>query len=298
MSSSDNENMNRQLWNDSPEPEVEQYRSVSKLALAAFFLAIFSPLAFFHLFFIVLPIAGLIFGVLAVIRISADSEIYTGLMLSRVAIFLSLLIGVAAPTNMYITRYTLVNQALDVANDFAEVIPADRPAILMQLMNFPWQRDNFSDYETIVQGYMSGESKERYEEFLAREDVYFFSALKDHISLENPRCTQYLKTSDDYRIQFNYDLVCDLPLDDEKAVDAWLRFSEEKYHAKYDFEDYLPDPSLNPDNPGAETEPMKKVSAPFYIRVVGIRDSKNHLTGWRVDQFGFDQDADKTAQEQ
>jgi hypothetical protein len=78
------------------EDQFEDYRSLSGLAVAALVVGLLSPVAFAAPPLLVVPILGVVLGLLAVRRIRRESEYYTGTALAVAGVLLALVSATSA----------------------------------------------------------------------------------------------------------------------------------------------------------------------------------------------------------
>jgi hypothetical protein len=109
------------------EEDFEDYRSLSGLAVTALIVGVLSVTAFAWRPMLLVPIAGVVLGVLAVVKIRREPEYYTGKSLAVIGIILSLFAGTTAGA-----MHSILG-ALEVPEDYEEITfwqlqPRDDPA--------------------------------------------------------------------------------------------------------------------------------------------------------------------------
>jgi len=104
--------------------EYEQYKALPSSAVAALALGMFSSLACLHFYLAVVPIAGVVVGLVALKKIRANSDELSGTSIAAVGLFLSLAFGIAGPS--YLT-YVYLTEVPDWATriSYSELQPDD-----------------------------------------------------------------------------------------------------------------------------------------------------------------------------
>lgn len=130
--------------------ELQQYRSLSTLAVAALLLGTASVLAFAAPMLIAIPLIAIAIAALALSRIHTSEGALTGGLLARVGIVLAIIFGVAAITHGYVRSSLSIRLATDAGQEwlslmstgqFDEALNLMSPTAVMRLRPLPTRAD-------------------------------------------------------------------------------------------------------------------------------------------------------------
>lgn len=121
------------------------YRPVSKAAALELTFAIVSLLAFSSPAAWILPVAVLIFAVRTSSWLERAKGEYAGQVLAKLAIFISLVAAVGAPTKHFVERYVILNEAMDSCNAFLDLVLANQVKDAFKYTLSPLQKSGMED---------------------------------------------------------------------------------------------------------------------------------------------------------
>lgn len=116
------------------------YRTVSTLALVSLGLGLVSPLVYFGLLLMVLPIAGAVLGLLAIRRIATSDGALIGRAAALVGIAVSVASIAAAMTRTEVSQFLLSRQARATSVEWFSLLRQGNPDQALQLMTNNYQR--------------------------------------------------------------------------------------------------------------------------------------------------------------
>lgn len=108
------------------EPQVENYRPLSGLAVTAILLGLLSPLGIVGQYALVLPILGTVVSVAALRRIRASEGELSGRRLALAGLTLSLFFGAWATTQLVGRRWLLSHEARRFCDQWLQLVQEDR----------------------------------------------------------------------------------------------------------------------------------------------------------------------------
>jgi hypothetical protein len=112
---------------EQPEPEVEQYRPVSGLAVVALILGLFSLTAWVEPFLIFVAAVGALVGVAAIWQVAAGAPEMLGRKAAIVGLFLSIFVLVGVASKGYTHRALIRNEAKRFAGQWFEFLLDHQP---------------------------------------------------------------------------------------------------------------------------------------------------------------------------
>jgi len=83
---------------DTPTTDYAEYKALSSAAVAALVLGILSLLAFLYTWFAVIPVAGVVVGIVALRQIRANRAELTGEPVALAGLFLAIIFGIGGPS--------------------------------------------------------------------------------------------------------------------------------------------------------------------------------------------------------
>jgi len=151
---------------DLNESDYGRYKSLSALAVATLAVGLLSLLAFLSVWFIVLPVVGLVLGVLAVRSIRRFPEDLTGEAVARTGMALCVLFGIGGPSYMaYVYATEVPSWAKRIS--YAELQPD--PQFRGQLV--PPSAVQLDGQKVFIKGYIfPGERKDQIRQFVLCRD--------------------------------------------------------------------------------------------------------------------------------
>jgi hypothetical protein len=120
--------------------ERAQYRPLCGWAVAAAVLGVLSIVALVDPLGWILPLAGVVTGLVALVRITWNAEELTGRQLAWVGLGLSLFFGAATPVEWLSYRWLLRREAQQFAAGWFELLRDDQPQMAHQLTLMPDER--------------------------------------------------------------------------------------------------------------------------------------------------------------
>jgi hypothetical protein len=110
------------------EPQLENYRALSGMAVAAFILGLLAPtaLAMRHLLFI--PVLGTVLGIVAIVRIANSDNALSGRRLAMIGLAFSLYFGVWAASQDLSRQWLLAREARHCCDGWLQLLQEDRTA--------------------------------------------------------------------------------------------------------------------------------------------------------------------------
>jgi hypothetical protein len=146
--------------------DYAQYRALSAAAVATLVVGILSLMAFLHPWFVVLPIVGIVLGIVAVKKIRANAEELTGEVVARAGMALSLLFGIAGPSYQ---AYVYATEVPDWAQriSYAQLQPDENSPGLL----FPRSALALDGKKVFIKGYIyPGQQTDGIKQFLLCRD--------------------------------------------------------------------------------------------------------------------------------
>lgn len=146
-------------------PEQSEYRALSGLALGALVFGLLAPAALFWPLLWIVPLAGIVLGILAMRQIARNWPVVIGRKLALVGLILSVLCGAAAPSQRLTYHWLIRNEARQFAFTWFEAVRNNNPWKAHQLAQEPVYRRPLEwgfrdpadepDYRAVVQEYSS-----------------------------------------------------------------------------------------------------------------------------------------------
>jgi hypothetical protein len=115
--------------------ELGRYTSLSALAVVALLVGLLSPVAILVPSFVVVPIAGILLGLFALLRINASSGALSGTKLIYCALALCVLSAVAGPVRIKVRDAAYVNQADQMARLWLAAAIGDNPKDAVEMLS-------------------------------------------------------------------------------------------------------------------------------------------------------------------
>lgn len=115
--------------------ELGRYTSLSALAVATLLVGLLSPVAILVPSFVVVPIAGILLGLFALMRINASSGALSGTKLIYAALALCMFSAVAGPVRVKVRDAAYVNQADHVAREWLAAAVSDNPKDAVEMLS-------------------------------------------------------------------------------------------------------------------------------------------------------------------
>ncbi len=137
--------LDRPRFRDGDEPEAFQYRAVSFLAIAALSLAVLAGLAFLSPMLWVIPWAGVGISALALRRIRGRAAELIGRKAALIGLVVSIVLGLAAPTQWFIRRYQVRAESKQFAMLWFDMLAKDAPQKALQLTVDGFTREPLDD---------------------------------------------------------------------------------------------------------------------------------------------------------
>ena len=129
--------------------EYSRYKALSAAAVASLILGILSLMSFLYVWFVAIPIVGLILGIVALKKIRANPEDLTGEAVAKAGLALCVAIGIAGPSYLgYVYATEVPEWAMRIS--YAELQPD--PAIPGQLI--PPSAVALNDKKVFIKGFM------------------------------------------------------------------------------------------------------------------------------------------------
>jgi len=130
-------------YTEEPEGAGEShYRAVSVLAIASLLVSLLSVLAFWHPILWIVPVAGVVIGLLAILRIDRHGGELLGRGLAIFAICLSLFVVSAAASRYGTVNYRARTAAREMGLRWFEALRDGNPELAAQLSIEPLQRED------------------------------------------------------------------------------------------------------------------------------------------------------------
>ena len=104
------------------EHELSEYRWLSPHAMVGLVLGLLSAVALLDPLAWLLPAAGIVVSLIAIVRIARNPQTFTGQKLAWTGLALSLLFAAAGPTDWYLYRYLVRREALAFARPWFQLI--------------------------------------------------------------------------------------------------------------------------------------------------------------------------------
>lgn len=160
----------RPQFHVSEDPESQQYRELSTMAVVSLLLGIGSATALLTPAFWFVPVIGVVLSLVALQRVAHFAPALIGRKAALWGLALSLGFLVAGVTSWTAYRAMLREEAATFGQLWFAEILADRPQVAMQLMEAPSQRRPLD--ESLWKLYAPGtEPRESLEQFVARKDI-------------------------------------------------------------------------------------------------------------------------------
>ena len=158
--------------------EVVEYQAVSGLAVAGLVVGLGGAVAFIHPSLCIVPLAGVLLGVLALRRIARDAPALIGRKAAVAGLVLSLFCAAAAPSQWSAYRGFMRAEARQAAEAWFNFLRGDEPHKAHQLTRHPRYRLPMDDslWATYEEG---SEAREELENYVSRPEVRALLALGD-----------------------------------------------------------------------------------------------------------------------
>ena len=142
------------LMHDAGDQRVAEYRILSKWAVLGLVLGILSPLALFHGVIWIVPVTGVAVSLLAIWRISASPEDFTGSKVALLGLFLSVSMSAAVLVDSIGYRSALRSEANLVIRHFLGELASGNDLAAHQLTIYPPYRfvKGVGDLATLYEG--------------------------------------------------------------------------------------------------------------------------------------------------
>jgi hypothetical protein len=148
-----------------PSEDYASYRSLSLAAVLSCVLGVASFLAFFDWWLVVLPVAGIVLGLLALRRIAARSNELTGRIPAAIGVALSAVGLVGGQATLWYQRITELRPG-EVRMSYSDLQPPDR-----SLIPVPDSAYQFDGKQVLVKGYvLAGNRKDGIRTFILVRD--------------------------------------------------------------------------------------------------------------------------------
>jgi hypothetical protein len=115
--------------------ELGRYTSLSALAVVTLLVGLLSPVAILVPSFVVVPIAGILLGLFALLRINASSGALSGTKLIYCALALCVFSAVAGPVRIKVRDAAYINQADQVARQWLAAAIGDHPKDAVEMLS-------------------------------------------------------------------------------------------------------------------------------------------------------------------
>lgn len=133
------------LLSESGDAEIAQYHPLSKMAVAALALGLFSPLAVLEPVLFLIPLVGIVAGVAALMLIARNTPALLGRKVALAGLILSVGFGTAAPAHWLTYRELLRREARQFAMAWFDFLREDQPQKAFQLTRHPNYRQPLDD---------------------------------------------------------------------------------------------------------------------------------------------------------
>jgi hypothetical protein len=158
--------------------ELNEYRSLSPLALVGLVLGLCAPLAFLSPLLIVVPLAGIVFSWLALRQIASSDGMVVGRAIAVAGLVLSLICGAAIPAKSLALRQFTSQQARPIGMEWFALLAKNDPYSALEMTNHPSGR--LGPGSTLADQYTSSQSLyESLEKFVQDPAVRALLALGD-----------------------------------------------------------------------------------------------------------------------
>jgi hypothetical protein len=169
-------NIHRPKLRLTEDADAVQYRAISGMAIAACAIGAASPAAFYSPLAWVLPMAGVVVGVMALRRIRAEAPALLGRKPALVGLTLSLIVLGAAPVELLAYRRMLQREARQFGSIFFEHLRNDEPHKAYQLTLYAQQRQPLR--ESFRESYPEGsDAEEKLVAFVSKPEIRAVLAL-------------------------------------------------------------------------------------------------------------------------
>jgi hypothetical protein len=115
--------------------ELGRYTSLSTLAICALLTGLISPVAILAPPFVVVPIAGILLALFALLRINASAGALTGTKLVYWALAICAFSAVAGPVRIMVRNTAYIGQADRVAREWLDAATGDAPKDAVEMLS-------------------------------------------------------------------------------------------------------------------------------------------------------------------
>ncbi len=192
------------------EPQAEDYRPLSGLAVVAALLGVLSPIGIAAPFLLFVPVAGAATAVAALARIRNSGGELSGRRLALAGLTLSLFFGAWSVTQDLGRRWILARQAREFCDGWLGLMQGGKVFEAHQWVREPSERfGSTADYKIVYE--QTEEAREALESYLATlpfDATMQGTALRDFRYLGNESIT-YAEMLDEYLIVHRYEIVAE-----------------------------------------------------------------------------------------
>jgi hypothetical protein len=182
------------------------YRPVAHSAVLSICIGILSLLAFATVYFWIVPVLGLVISIWSSVRLEKARREYAGQFLAKIAIFLSLISAVAAPSRYYTQWFIIWREASAFTDDFLDRVLANRikdafvltlsPPVQAMLERKPEDQEELD--KTLIQ------HGQRYRQFLSEQLRIFFAGKAAEAAVTKMGVTYYDYSRGTYSVAVRY----------------------------------------------------------------------------------------------
>jgi hypothetical protein len=257
--------------------ELSSYRAFHPAAFVALACGVVAALSFVHWGFYIFAAIGVLFGILAMKRISRDPEIYTGKSIARAGIALCLIFGLAAASRAVADGFVRDREAAKFGREIAKVL-ADEP-----IERAIWYRLSAGEREATTPEAMMKQM---------REPGPGGATMYEQLAAPLMQIRDRLDETDSHSVEFDEVLSSDVVgLDPVAAVT--LIFHPKGWSAGHGHSHDAAEPK--PADPPADEKTvaipkpkhMTKVEEPVYARLILKADVSTGKYRWKIDEVTF-----------